>query len=78
MKFFVTGCAGFIGSHLCHRLLGLGHEVLGLDCFDETLYPAALHRAQLAPLLSHPAFRFVEGDILSAGLLAELTKEASA
>ncbi len=78
MKFFVTGCAGFIGSHLCHRLRGLGPEVLGLDCFDETLYPAALHRAQLAPLLSHPAFRFVEGDILSAGLLAELTKEASA
>lgn len=78
MKLCVTGCAGFIGSHLSTRLLALGHEVIGLDCFDETLYEAALHRAQLAPLLLHPAFRFVEGDILAKGLLGELTKEADA
>ena len=31
MKFLVTGGAGFIGSHLSERLLGLGHEVLILD-----------------------------------------------
>jgi len=77
MKILLTGCAGFIGSHLAHRLLALGHEVTGLDCFDETLYPAALHREQLAPLLGQPQFSFVEGDILSFGLLTELCKEAS-
>ena len=48
------------------------------DDFDETLYPAALHRQQLAPLLPQPNFRFVEGDILSMELLSALTKEASA
>lgn len=78
MKILLTGCAGFIGSHLAKRLLDLGMTVVGLDCLDETLYPAALHREQLAPLLVRPRFQFVEGDILSAGLLAELTKEASA
>lgn len=31
MKILVTGCAGFIGSHLCDRLLKLGHEVYGID-----------------------------------------------
>ena len=33
MKILVTGAAGFIGSHLCERLVGLGHEVVGLDAY---------------------------------------------
>ena len=40
MKIVVTGAAGFIGSHLCERLVGDGHEVVGLDSFDDFLYPA--------------------------------------
>ena len=32
-KIWVTGCAGFLGSHLCDKLLELGHEVGGNDCF---------------------------------------------
>lgn len=32
MRAVVTGCAGFIGSHLCDRLLAEGHEVTGIDC----------------------------------------------
>ena len=33
MRYLVTGAAGFIGSHLCERLLALGHDVTGLDAF---------------------------------------------
>ena len=33
MKILVTGAAGFIGSHLAERLAGMGHSVVGLDCF---------------------------------------------
>ena len=46
MKLLVTGVAGFIGSHLTARLLARGDSIVGLDCFDETLYPAALHHAR--------------------------------
>ena len=35
MRILVTGAAGFIGSHLAERLAGLGHEVVGLDCFSD-------------------------------------------
>ena len=35
MKILVTGAAGFIGSHLAERLAGMGHEVIGLDCFSD-------------------------------------------
>ena len=31
MRLVVTGAAGFIGSHLCDRLLAAGHEVVGID-----------------------------------------------
>ncbi len=35
MKVLVTGAAGFIGSHLCEKLVADGHEVIGLDCFTD-------------------------------------------
>lgn len=35
MKILVTGIAGFIGSHLAERLVALGHEVVGIDCFTD-------------------------------------------
>lgn len=35
MKILVTGAAGFIGSHLCERLVNLGHRVVGVDCFTD-------------------------------------------
>ncbi len=72
MNLLVTGCAGFIGSHLCARLLSRGDQVRGLDCFDETLYPAALHRDNLLPLVSARGFRFTEGDLLDRPLLDRL------
>ena len=48
MKCLVTGATGFIGSHLCERLLELGHDVVGLDAFIP-FYPRPLKEANLAP-----------------------------
>ena len=58
----VTGAAGFIGSHLCERLLAGGHRVIGLDSFTD-YYPRAAKEANLASLRSREGFRFVEADL---------------
>ena len=39
MRAIVTGAAGFIGSHLCARLLDAGDEVVGIDCFTDYYSP---------------------------------------
>jgi UDP-glucuronate decarboxylase len=57
LRVLVTGGAGFLGSHLCERLLELGHEVLCVDNF----YTGT--RANVAPLLSHPRFELLRHDI---------------
>ena len=54
----VTGGAGFLGSHLCRRLFADGFEVVALD----NLYTGS--RRNVEDLLGHPAFRFVEGDVI--------------
>jgi dTDP-glucose 4,6-dehydratase len=53
----VSGAAGFIGSHLCDRLLERGWEVLGVDNF------VTGSRANVRHLLSNRAFRLVEHDV---------------
>ena len=58
----ITGCAGFIGSHLCERLLREGHHVIGLDNFDP-FYARALKQANLAAFAAHPRFTFHELDL---------------
>jgi nucleoside-diphosphate-sugar epimerase len=62
MRYLVTGAAGFIGSHLCERLLALGHEVVGLDCFVP-YYPRPLKDRNLAEAKKHPKFRFLSLDL---------------
>jgi dTDP-glucose 4,6-dehydratase len=57
MRILVTGAAGFLGSHLCDRLLADGHRVIGMDNYI-TGTPA-----NLAHLLHHPAFQFVRNDV---------------
>ncbi len=63
----VTGCAGFLGSHLCEALLSRGHAVVGVDCFSD-YYPRALKETNLVGLRQEPAFRLVEADLAETAL----------
>lgn len=65
MRCLVTGAAGFIGSSLSDKLLELGHEVIGLDCFIP-YYPRELKESNLAAARAHERFRFLEKNILEA------------
>ena len=58
MRILVTGGAGFIGSHLCEKLLGLGHHVIALDNFMTG------RRANMSTIIDHPEFEFYEQDII--------------
>jgi len=69
MRVVVTGCAGFIGSSLCERLLADGHAVTGVDCFTP-YYGRPVKERNLAPFRAHPNFTFRELD-LSADPLAD-------
>jgi nucleoside-diphosphate-sugar epimerase len=70
MRALITGCAGFIGSHLSERLLGEGWEVLGVDCFNEN-YGRRAKLENLREAQEWDAFEFVPID-LSRGDLADL------
>jgi len=62
MKCIVTGCAGFLGSHLSDALLLAGHTVLGIDSINP-YYSPTLKQANLAPLLDHQSFSFHHLDL---------------
>jgi UDP-glucose 4-epimerase len=66
-KYLVTGCAGFLGSHLAEALLAADHCVVGVDCFTD-YYSRRVKEDNLTGLRSAPAFRFVEADLASAAL----------
>lgn len=71
----LTGCAGFIGSHLCERLLAEGHHVIGIDNFDP-FYPRPLKEKNLDHFRHHPSFEFREGDISEPSFWDELDTKA--
>jgi UDP-glucuronate 4-epimerase len=65
VRALVTGCAGFIGSHLTESLLVDGHEVLGVDCFNDN-YSRSQKLANLRTALDFEAFRFARSDLAEA------------
>lgn len=69
----VTGCAGFIGSHLCEALLALGCHVTGVDCLTD-YYDPEQKREHLAAFRDHDHFTFRQENLLDIDareLLAE-------
>jgi UDP-glucuronate 4-epimerase len=72
MNFLVTGGAGFIGSHVCERLLRDGHNVWAFDDLN-SFYDPQFKRRNLREIqsLAKP-FEFVHGDITDAAALAEI------
>ena len=76
MRILVTGAAGFIGAHLCQRLLQEGHSVVGIDNLND-YYSPKLKEDRLALLTPHPSFSFVKLDIAEASDLNNLFSDNS-
>jgi len=72
MKALITGGAGFIGSHLAERLLKDGQEVVVVD----NLSTGSLKNVK--DFREYSGFKFVEGDICNAGLMADLAEPSDA
>ncbi len=58
MRIFITGGAGFIGSHLCERQIADGHSVVAMDNF----ITGSKHNIE--HLIGTPQFEFIEGDVI--------------
>jgi UDP-glucuronate 4-epimerase len=72
MNFLVTGGAGFIGSHVCERLLHDGHRVWAFDDLND-FYDPQIKRRTLADIQSlGKPFTFVHGDLADAGAVKAL------
>jgi UDP-glucuronate 4-epimerase len=76
MNFLITGAAGFIGSHVCERLLLSGHAVWGLDDLNPFYEPRLKHRNLSEIRALGKPFHFVEGDLTRPDVLAEVFARA--
>ncbi len=70
-KALITGSAGFIGYHLCQRLLADGFDVVGFDALTD-YYDVTLKQRRQANLLQTPKFRAVNERLEDDGVLADL------
>lgn len=77
MRFVVTGACGFIGSHLCDRLLQAGHEVVGIDGFVP-FYPRDMKEKNIAAARAHKGFTLRETLLETDATLAEAVEGADA
>lgn len=74
MKILVTGAAGFVGFHTITRLLGAGHEVVGIDNLN-AYYDVGLKQGRLALLKDRPGFSFTKLDLADRAGMASLFQE---
>ena len=68
MRYVISGAAGFIGSHLCERLLEDGHEIIALDNLITG------HVENIEHLLERPGFQFVNFDVCRPITLPEVSR----
>jgi UDP-glucuronate 4-epimerase len=73
-KILVTGCAGFIGMHLCERLFELGYDVIGIDNLND-YYDVNLKIKRLSILQNKASFTFIKMDISNKEGLEEVFKK---
>jgi UDP-glucuronate 4-epimerase len=70
LKVLVTGCAGFIGMHVCQKLLARGDEIVGIDNLND-YYDVRLKEARLTQLTPSAKFSFARLDIADRETLAD-------
>jgi UDP-glucuronate 4-epimerase len=76
MKAIVTGAAGFIGSHLCDRLLDEGWSVVGIDNFDD-FYGPEVKRSNISGCLKNKQFCLVKADIRDAAGMNKIISDGA-
>ena len=74
MRALITGAAGFIGSHLCERLLADGWAVVGVDNFND-FYEPQIKRRNIRVCLKNKNFQIIEADIRSSEAMDEIISE---
>jgi UDP-glucose 4-epimerase len=67
MNYLVTGAAGFIGSHLCKKLIRDGAHIVAIDAFTD-FYSRSIKENNIRSLVNHPHFKFIPADILEIEL----------
>ena len=73
MTCLVTGAAGFIGSHLCRKLIKEGFSVAGIDSFTDS-YPKWIKERNIKPLMREKKFKLLSSDLNDLELKKLLSK----
>ena len=73
MKVLITGCAGFIGYHLCSKMLNEGYNVFGVDNLN-SYYDVKLKKRRLSLLKKNKNFKFKKIDISNFDKLKHIFK----
>lgn len=71
MNIAVTGGAGFIGSHLCQKLINIGFKVICIDNFDD-FYNPHLKEDNISEIIDNPGFRLYSSDICNQDQMEEV------